>query len=339
MRRNSFFATLHLLGAVIAASQLAGCSVGSTAMTPRQMPEHGLTSQTSLKFAGHYSCPATGPIEYVSDSYDSTVYVFAGKFSNQAPCGQITSGLNFPQCMYVDARSHDLYVANLNTGNILVFHRGQPTAYNTYTDPTGQVPFDVTLASDGTVIASNYYSQGGSGSAVEGSISTWVAGPNGGTFVRNYPMMNDSYGQFVTVDKSGKVYYSDLDALTDTGALWSLQCPAGVCGAQTRVAGVSFWFPGGMAFNETGDLVAVDTHIGRTGNAVDTFELPNPSPSTFPLVTGWPTEMAIDRHDHHVFVADQDHSDAAEYLYPSGTLVGTVQINSQGRAIGVAIDP
>ena len=152
-------------------------------------------------------------------------------------------------------------------------------------------------------------------------------------------MTNDAYGQFITVDKNDTVYYNDLDAFTNRGALWKLKCPAGACGAQTQIAGVSFYFPGGMAFDEAGDLVAVDAHINRPDNAVDVFELPNPSPSTFPLLTGWSTQMAINRLDHHVFIADQDHEVANEYLYPSGKLVGTVMINPGGRAIGVAVDP
>jgi hypothetical protein len=52
------------------------------------------------------------------------------------------------------------------------------------------------------------------------------------------------------------------------------------------------------------------------------------------IVGGWVNVL-----DHHLYVADQDHSNAAEYLNPSGKLVGTVSINGQGRAIGVAIDP
>jgi hypothetical protein len=48
--------------------------------------------------------------------------------------------------------------------------------------------------------------------------------------------------------------------------------------------------------------------------------------------------MAINERDNHWFVADSSNHDAAEYSYPSGTLVGTVPCCAGGVAIGVAVD-
>jgi hypothetical protein len=256
--------------------------------------------------------------------------VYSGKFAGQAPCGQIT-GQSFPNGLYVDAATHDLYAASEGNGNVVVFHRGQITPYNTYTDPSREFVSDVTVAKDGTVIACNYqnaqYTQ-------IGSISTWIAGPNGGTFVGTYPMTSGGFGWFVTVDKAGTVYFNSSNPTSGKVTLWSLSCPAGVCGAQTQVAGVSFTGPGGLGIDVTGDLVANDSGA----EAADTFELPNPSPSTFYL-SGYPFGMAINKLDRHWFTANLVSNDAAEYSYPSGKLVGTVPGNPGGRPFGIAVDP
>jgi hypothetical protein len=230
----------------------------------------------------------------------------------------------------VDFGTHDLYVANSGGFDILVFHRGQTHPYNTYTDPGLQYPIDVTLAGDGTVIASNLGQAYGN---ELGSLSTWIAGPNGGTFVGNFPMTNDSQGGFVAVRKNGSVYYNDFDVTTGHGALWSLSCPAGACGTQTRVTGVSFVDPSGMAFDSTNDLLVTDTSgIGET------FELPNPSPKKFRLF-GHPYGMAISQSDHHWFTGDWSGNGAKEYSYPSGRLIGIVNGDPHGWLRGVAADP
>lgn len=277
-----------------------------------------------------YSCPATGTTEYVSDYFQNVIEVFHGNFHNQAPCGQITSGLSLPWGMYVDASTHDLYVANTGGGNVLVFHKGQTTPYNTYTDPTPQTfPVDVTLASDGTVLASNL------GAKIDaGSISTWVGGPSGGTFVGNFLMTNEATGGFIAVQNGMTVFYNDQDSNTGHGALWSMSCPAGVCGAQTQVA-ASFKFPGGMVFDSTGDLLLQDPVARRA----DIFELPNKKPAMFKTLVGRsPDGLGIDERQHHWFTGDWS-SEASEYSYPSGAYIGSVRGPKSGNLRGIAVDP
>jgi hypothetical protein len=229
---------------------LEGCS-GGPAIAPKPAPPLALgpigrlnvNRQPIHQFASRYSCPATGPLEYLSDNGNFVVDVYAGKFNGQAPCGVITSGLNGAFGLYVDPATRDLYVASVYGAKILVFHRGQTTAYNTYADPAGDLPEDVTLAKDGTVISSN----GGSINTFAGSISTWIKGPNGGTFVGTFPMYNyfaahiTIGGDFIAVDQNGTVYYDSFDttnSIGTAGTLSSLSCPAGKCGTQTPVAGV-----------------------------------------------------------------------------------------------------
>jgi hypothetical protein len=147
-------------------------------------------------------------------------------------------------------------------------------------------------------------------------------------------MTNDIQGGFITVQKNGTVYFNDQDATTFHGALWSSSCPAGACGAQTEITGVTFGAPGGLGSDGAEDLLATDSQPG----AADTFELPNPNPKAFPLA-GIVFGMAINQADDRWFVADALNNDAAEYAYPSGKLIGTVPGNPGGNLVGIAIDP
>jgi hypothetical protein len=307
---------------------LAGCSSG---LSPT-IAVHAV--RANQHFIGRAACPLTGPIKYVSDALlaHSVINVYAGRFAGQAPCGQIVSGLNSPVGLFVRAGSHDLYVANtFGSNNIQVFHRGQTTPYNTYTNPSPPgVPVDVAVAKDGTVIAT--YSNNRNHRF--GFLATWIGGPNGGTFVGNFPMKRDGVGEFLTVRRNGVVYFDEFDDVSGAGSLWSVSCPAGACGAQTKVAGVSLSFPGGMAIDATGDVLVADAAPG----AADTFELPNTKPRSFALA-GTPTGMAINELDHHWFVADYRNNDAAEYSYPDGALIGTVAGDAGGLTFGVAVDP
>jgi hypothetical protein len=314
----------------VAAAMLTGCSAGHV-YSPMLQPGN-VKPQAVRHLVNFYACPAHRTIVYVSDAANGVIDVYTGKLRGQAPCGTIGIGhLNQPSGLFVDPATHDLYVANKYDFDILVFHKGQTTAYNTYTDASGQVPLDVTLG-HGAVIASNAVQYGG---PENGSLSTWIKGANGGTFVGNFPMTNDTQGGFITAKADGTIYFNDVDSNTNLGALWKVSCPAGACGNQTQITGVSFQSPGGLSFDRTGDLLAVD----GAALTADTFELPNPKPKTFSLVAGSGAGMAIGVFADRFFTADPTSNTAAEYLYPSGTLVGTVPGNHGGFPVGIAVDP
>ncbi len=341
MRRQTYIQTLS---AAVAISLITGCSFGlpiaqrtSAATESEQffgqrqsldgrLGMHrwnaGIAQQPTLR----YACPATGALEYFSDYKNNVINVFAGNFAGQSPCGIIT-GLTNPQGLFVERSTHDLYVANTGRGNVLVFHRGRTAPFNTYADPSIPFPYDVTKATDGTVVASNIMGPYG------GSLSTWVGGPKGGTFVGNFPMTNVKVGLWVTVKIDGTVYYNDIDRSSGVGALWFLKSPKGVCGTQSQAERVSFNAPGGLAISRSNDLLANEAQPGLG----EIFELPYPYPKTFPIAAG-SLDLAIDKSNRHWFALDSQNSDAAEYHYPSGVLMGTVQCAPGCVASGLAVD-
>ncbi len=276
-------------------------------------------------------CPATGPIVYMSDFNFGVVNIYKVPFAGQQPCGAIVGTLVNPQGLFV-GKNHDLYVASSGTDNVQVFHRGASRPYNTYTDIVNgaQFPGDITVAKDGTVIASNLiqadYNE-------EGSISTWIAGPHGGTFVGNFPMPNAFPGMFVTVQKNGTLFFDDVDAVTGEGPIWKGRCPLGACGRFTST-GVVAAFPGGLRSSDDQDVVQLD----QTGLTLTTYE-------SFPIGTSCslsdesdPVGFDINRREHHVFIADANLNLGVELTYPGCVLIGTVPGNPGGSPIGIAKD-
>jgi hypothetical protein len=308
---------------VFTALVAAGCSIGGPlAIAPKP------ASQQSL--ARIYTCPAKGSIVYVSDYNNDVINVYKGNLAGQAPCGQIGSHatLSAPDGLFVQVKTHDLYVANRGVTSVKVFHRGQLVPYNTYIDQSYQLVqlMDATVAKDGTLIATS----------IDCTLSTWIVGPNGGTFVGNFMMKHcqPSYPTYVAADKSDTIYYDGQvgGMFNPHAALFSVSCPLGACGAQTRFLWdvPTFSYPTGMAFDAAGDLLV-------TNGQGDTFELPNPKPKFFHMAI--PGDgMAINVGDDHWFVA-ADTMGAAEYSYPDGALIGTVPANLNGYMAGVAVDP
>jgi hypothetical protein len=286
-------------------------------------------ARSRFGLASFNACPSRGSTEYVSDEFKSIVYIYSGKFAGQAPCGQIASAaLVNPRGLHVDTVTHNLYVANWGGFNILVFHQGQTEPFNAYVDPGVQAPNDVTMSKDGIIIASN---EEASDLKQRGSISTWKHGLSGGTFIGNFPMTNDDFGLYITRQSNGVIFFTDIDATSGLGAVWKVSCPAGACGVQTQLAGISILNPGAMVFDDSGRLLVNDW----AESAVERFNLPNHHPTMHPMPC-CPYGMAIDDLHEHWFYTSIGY--AAEYSYPTFTLIGTVK-RINGAMFGIAVDP
>jgi hypothetical protein len=285
--------------------------------------------------AHHYSSFDTCPkhratLEYISDFANSVINIYRGKFVGQHPCGQISgTGISMPEGLFVKNGTHDLYVANTGGFDILVFHKGSTTPYATFTDPGAQYPVDVTVASDGTVIASNTYAVNG---GENGSISTWLSN---GTFVGNFPMINDVLGEFVTVQQNGTLYFNDVDMTSGLGLLWTGSCPLGACGTFTST-GATTTFPGGLRSADSEDVVQVDQQA-LLGGALITYES-FPNGVSCSIGGGEPAGMDINKYQHDVVYADSINDVGGEIGYPSCAPVGIVPGNLGGLLVGAAID-
>jgi hypothetical protein len=335
---------------------LAGCSGGSTIAPQSFTPQGNVRSlmgripaavsplgmlkvnmRTGNHFKGFNACPATGPLTYISDFNNSVIDIYLGPFANQPPCGVYTaaSGLVNPQGLFVRPGTHNLYVANTGQGNILVFHRGGALPFISYTDPSGQFPVDVTVASDGTVIASNIFSTVGAA----GSISTWHTN---GVFVGNFPMINDIEGMFVTVQVGGRLFYNDIDATSGAGVVYKGSCPAGACGAFLPTpATTNTVFPGGLR-SRTFDtrLIQFDQNAGPGGVRLRYNDTIPPFPPNLPcnINGGDPVGFDMNGPANTIFYADAALNVGAEMTFFCVPIGVPVAGNAGGLPIGAAHD-
>src|SRR4029077_16366935 len=102
----------YALSTAIAIAMVAGCSnvySPGIAWKPALPNTASQTSSRTTRFESYYSCPASGPIKYVSDYNNNVINIYAGKFAGQAPCGVLTSHVSGPWGMFVQYGTHDLY--------------------------------------------------------------------------------------------------------------------------------------------------------------------------------------------------------------------------------------
>jgi hypothetical protein len=341
---------IQALSAAAALALLAGCSSGSAlapTMSKTQGHVHTMGHGSSVlnpigmlklnqhaasgkHIASYDSCPAKGPIEYVSDASNGAVDIFAGKnfTAGETPCGVI-SGLSEPQGLAV--ANHELYVANTTGLDVLRFPRGATSPDLTYTDSncSGEYPADVAVATDGTVLATDIISNACSG----GQISTWTSG---GTFIGNFPNANGANDYFLTVQRNGDVYFDD-----NTFTIYKGSCPAGVCGSFTST-GATMAFPGGIesASGPNSEDVVLDDQSAAGGGALTTYETFPTSSWSCPLGGSDPVSYGFNRTDKHAFFADAGNFVATEVKWndTSSTCASVGSVTMSGQPIGAAVD-
>jgi hypothetical protein len=219
-------------------------------------------------------------------------------------------------------------VANTTGLDILRFPRGSTTPDKTYVDSScsGEYPADVTVSSAGIVIATDIISNGCSG----GGISTWK---NGGTFVGNFPNGAGANSYFITVQKTGDVYYDD-----NTFTIYHGSCPAGVCGSFNST-GATMAFPGGLR-SATGEDVVLDDQSAAGGGALTTFESFPTSSASCPLGASDPVSYDFNHRDKHAYYADAGNFVGGEVKWDDATNVcaPVATVAMPGQPIGVAVD-
>jgi hypothetical protein len=334
--------------ALFAAAALAGCSgAGSVAPSGGTLPQasssslargpgaHTVGTGGQVFRYGDVSrhaaqrgwiAPAAkdgGPILYGSSYDGGYINLDSQKGSNQAPIGQLTSGLLSPQGMVVD-RHHQLWVANTNAFTVVAFKRGSTTPFTTLNDPN-YFPLSVAVDSNGTVYAAN--AQGTSGQP--GNVTVWTKGSTNPTGTLTYPSFEIVLG--VGVDASNNVYVSYIPM---SGPPAMLEFPAG---SGTPVPVTLLNSPGDMTFDKAGDLV-METNMDVLG-----VWTPPYAGGASRTIQAFGNEPTLSKSDHRVWIAYANFSTPKieGYDYTSGKLVDTITNGWTASAIpyGVALDP
>ncbi|MGB6517074.1 MAG: hypothetical protein WBE79_01060 [Candidatus Cybelea sp.] len=332
------YASLALVAA------LAACA-GSSSTTPA-LPANALERVTAngehtvrvgaevIRFggpAGHtavrrgWTSPAASGAVLYGASYDGgfiNIYPLNG--ANQAPIGQLTSGLVSPQGVIVDSR-HRLWVANTNAFNIVAFQRGATTPFRTLNDP-GYYPTSIAVDTHGTVFAAN--AEGTAGPP--GNVTFWKAGhtkASGKLTFSNFQIVTN-----IGVDSSDNVYVSYVPK---SGPPSVVEFPAGSrTGQQLSIGDANL---GDITFDSAKNLV-----METLSNTLGVWAPPYTSGPTR-TIPAFGNEPTFNKRENKVWIAYANNSEPKieAYNYVTGKLTDTITNGwtATGIPYGLAIDP
>jgi hypothetical protein len=351
--RIQALAPLALFGATLALAGCAGANSQAASALPVaggvQSSSHVLPAPSSLVLAlrsgrrdthGWMTPDAKKPGDiYVADARCSCIMVYNLRArADRKPVGEIAGGaLVFPQGLSTD-RKGNLWVANYNGGNVLLYPPGATAPSKTLEDP-GFCSGGVVVGRDGTVYVANLFvCPGSSGS---GNVAIYANGATAPTRVLTEPSFEEVYG--LAVDRSRDIFLTNY---VDTGSGSSVagEFKAGPHGsyAYTQlVSGPGSLFAG-IALDRSGNLL-VSSAFFPTTPGINVYSPPGWSlTNQFGHANAWLSSVALSHDGTKAFVADLEDDGGPpavyEYAYPSGTQLSVITAGLQGP-IAVAVAP
>jgi hypothetical protein len=348
-------AILRIIGATLGASamlaMLAGCA-GATSpatLSPGQAaaartdnsllaPTIARISHEPVATASFMDPTAAGkPLTFVSDAADGVIDIYPQSGKNQKVVGQIT-GLTEPQGI-TTAKNGDLYVANTNSSNVLVYAPPYTAAPKMTIPDAGEYPADVAVSNAGLVAITNICDAPKCRLGT-GNVVLYAKGSTRSCATVSYSGSNFTRIMFAEFDKTGVLYIDGMNS----GYQTSFGLVTGGCKATTitnlkYVYTVSF--PGGIQIDKSGDIAFCDQY----NHDVVTFDPPvnnafGEPVSTTPLTGSIsPIGIAILASGTALYAADSGSTGLAEeYKYTAGGAPeNTIAVG--GQPIGIAVTP
>lgn len=329
MRGSSYLGFFLRSAATIAL--LAGCSAGGSQPPVANAPRSALTQLGMVPQDTNANAPGADQV-IVSDSFANIVSVFDGKGRLQT---RLKTGINGPSGLTTDSAGN-LYVANSQDANVLVYSRPYKSVSLTLSEP-GQYPLDVAVSKAGVVGVMAEKSPSGPGNVTfykKGSTSacTNVSDPNwnevfSGAFDASGNLFVDG------VDRDGNPLVGEVSGGCAATSLTTLS----VGNTMSGVAGVQVVH---------GNILILNQNYGSFSPEIYTYAPPSGGSLGSPIATtklsgGIEMEsFAMTRDDRHLWIA---HSDVAygriEYTYPGGRFVKSFNEPRLVTAFGIAVNP
>jgi sugar lactone lactonase YvrE len=316
--KNMLSLPSRLLSASIVAA-LAGCSGAGGPLT--------FASNQQTQAVLHVANSNGGGRIYSSSYGNSTVsYYDKGTGPNNPVAGMLTGTFEAPEGMAVDD-SGNLYVANGDAQNVLVYAPGASSPTTTLSDPNG-FPVDVAVDSDGTIYAANIWGMAGN----PGTIAVYKNGATSPTSVLNDRAFTQVAG--AALDRHGNLFVSYDANHGSVGAVVEFQ--HGKKMVQTKI---SLGAAGGIGFDAAGHLLAMDC----AASTLNVYDAGNAKPIHKLKLPGSPIYFAFGKQSKMLYVANYANGEIDVYDYtPSKlTLSNTITngMNASSDNLGVAISP
>jgi hypothetical protein len=255
---------------------------------------------------------------FVSDNVENVINIYPQAGRYQQLTGQITQGLNKPLGMFI-AAGGDLYVANQGDGTTSVYHRGALQPYERLSGGPSAAS-DVAVDSHGNVYVIGFYTP-----------TIWIYSKGS---IRPTASLTDSYDAYlywIAIDSHDNIFVNGDSLSVEEFRVGSKQA--------RQLTGITYVFPGGLAFGP-GDVLAVcDGGNAHAGN-ISFYAPPYDKKS---LVTTYPYAGAVEG------IALLPNSDivwganygalAAQLFNVKGRLIGQTSSRGLMGPLGVAVDP
>ncbi|MBV9646333.1 MAG: hypothetical protein JO043_02595 [Candidatus Eremiobacteraeota bacterium] len=233
----------------------------------------------------------------------------------------ISSGLSEPVSDWYDTAGN-LYVADVHNG-IVEYAPGATSPTYVYSNGTADA-IEATTDEAQHVYASNHNLSNG------GYITEYAHRSN--TVLHQCTVGNGAGLQGIAVDEKGDVFAS----VDTTGGPGFVEFKRGLSGCKQTVLGAIVSNTGGMQLDNKNDLVECD----QTAHTVDIVAPPYKKVTS--TITGFadPYNVALNKNNTLVFVADPQNRDVVVDNYPSGTNVTTLgSSNGLNDPAGPAVNP
>jgi hypothetical protein len=300
---------------------LAGCSSPGAPLGASGVPSS--VSAAPARDAGH------GTI-YASSFGGNTVdYYLKSSGPSYPVAGSLSGSLDNPWGMAVDAND-DVYVANSEDENVLVYAKGSTSPTSTLEDPN-KFPCDVALGSDGTVYVAN-----GSGTMFSaGNVVIYEKGASEPTQTLNNSHFYHVAG--LALDKAGNLFVSyNVFGPSKTGGVVEFKAPGFTHTANMHV---KLGYAGGVGFDSAGHLLVVDQKVP----SLNVYTVGKRKPIATLSLPGTSWFFAFNKNSTRLYVADSQlgEIDIFDYTPTALTQVGKITsgLSPSNDDFGVADTP
>jgi hypothetical protein len=296
---------VQALAIVLVAAVLSGCGAsqssppaGSTVLAPASAMR-ALDSSDVADVA----CPKSRI--YVADYGRSDVEIYAQGVTNPTPCGKITTGISYPEGIYVNGKGM-LFVANYIGSTITEYPRGKKAP--TITISTAAPAYDVFVGSNGILYAAE---------PATDSVAEYPAGST--TPSLTVTVNGGAYG--VATDKKNNLYVSYLSNADGLSHVEKF-APGATTGTDM---GFTVPFAGELKLTKQNDIVIGD----RDDDLIDIFPPGATKPSrSFSTPGGRPVNLALNRAETVLYVVGLGQVQVMDYQTGVTTSTITSQLES-----------
>jgi hypothetical protein len=263
--------------------------------------------------------PATArtPKVYVADQGHSAIRWYKQKGTNQQPIGEITSGLNDVDGLFVDTNKN-LYACNFNNGTVTVYKPGATSPTTTLTG-AGSPKF-AAVAANGDVYVANF-NQGTNGTVLE---------YDKGQTTPTRTVMTFGAGTFpegLAIDSSNNLY------VAFNGSDGEVVEFAGGSGGGTNL-GIHVSYVGGLTVDKKGSLYLAD----QVNHAVNVYPAGSNTPSLRITAVTSAYGVSLNAKNNQLYITGAFTPTVWRVALPAGTINDTITADL-ASAFGVATSP